>query len=199
MNYVSSKPFCDQCDRFDSAMKENGFPTREYSLRRPFQDPVTDPVVMRRTSLPKVMIGKKYPKIFSVTKCLLLVTLGITLSWTLMRIPLMEHELRRNETPDGTMKELREIAPISRIITIVMCCFGIFGVFMQSFSLTLVFAVFTACRLVAILLVPSLKDIVVSVTLILALSLQSLVFLFLVRRAGVKLSKVVKQRPPDDA
>jgi hypothetical protein len=182
-------------------MKENGFPTREYSLRRPFQDPVTDAVVMRRMSLPKVMIGKKYPKIFSITKCLLLVTLGITLSWTLMQIPLMENELRRNhQIPHDTVKELKEIAPISRIITIIMCCFGIFGVFMQSFSLTLVFAVFTACRLVAILLVPTLKGIVVSVTLFLILSLLSLVFLFLVRRTDVQLSvESVKRQQPDDA
>ena len=142
----------------DRTMKENGFPTREYSLRRPFQDPATDPVVKRQVSQERRMIGKKYPNFFSLVKYSLLVTLLFTLCWTLLKIPLTQKELLHREIPEEMLKEIDRMTLISRMATIFLCCFGILGVLMQSFSLTLVFTVFTACRLVAIFLVPGLKD-----------------------------------------
>lgn len=166
-------------------MKENGFPTREYSLRRPFQDPTLDAVVLRQMSLERRMVGKNFPFLFFIVKYTLLVTLFTTLFWTLIRIPLTEEEVRETESPDATTKALGELTLISRLITIFLCCFGVCGVLMQSFSLTLVFVVFTMCRLMAVFLIPVLHNVVVSVSLLVSLSILSILFLVLVRRTEV--------------
>ena len=179
-------------------MKENGFPTREYSLRSPFQDPGSDPVEQRRekrrSSWERQMAGSRCPLLFTLVKYTMLMALMGTLIYTIVHMPATSHDLAQRDMPEQEARELIRFSHISSVMTISLCIFGITGALLQSFSLTLVFVVFTLCRLATLLLIPFLREVAVSLFLIVSLSFLSLVFLLLVRQTDVKSSGKTSSR-----
>lgn len=165
-------------------IEENGFPSREYSLKRVFDDPELGSQRPTPTAL-QVPRGTRYPRVYLIIKHLLLAILFLMVIWHLLKIPLADQYLREKipkDLPESSVTVIKTTVMIARVLVIFLCFFGIFGVIKESFSLSLVFAVFMFIRLVAALYVPYFNNGGVSTALICLVTLLSFIFLSLVRR-----------------
>ena len=145
-----------------------------------FEDSIPTP-----TRVLQVPRGTKYPRVYLIIKHLLLAILFLMVIWTLVKIPFAEQYLRSKLSPDlpeSSIVLIRSIVLVGRILVLILCVFGIFGIIQESFSLSLVFSVFMFIRLVGSLSVPYFNNGAVSTGLIVIVTLLSFLFLSLVRR-----------------
>lgn len=159
-------------------MQENGFPTREYSLKRVFEQPPEPPAKPSRR-------GEQYPRAYMIIKHLLLSILFLMVIWTLLKIPLAEAYLDEKIPTNYTESEvetIKTIVLVARIVVVGLALMGICGVIRESFSLSLCFSVFMFLRLVATLYVPYFYNGHVSIGLISIVTLMSFIFTALVRK-----------------
>lgn len=166
-------------------MEPNGFPSREYSLKKVLEEPI-DPMSSGSyvTSSPTPR-GLQYPRIYMIVKHFLLAMLFLMMIWTLLKIPLAEQYLREkmpSDMPESQVSFIRTIVTVARVLVVILALFGICGVIRESFSLSLVFSVFMFMRLVATLYVPYFNNGHVSIALISIVTLMSFIHLSLVRR-----------------
>lgn len=149
------------------------------------EDTVFDDSIPTPTRVLQVPRGTRYPRAYLIIKHLLLAILFLMVIWTLVRIPLAEQYIRTRVSPDTTESSIlliKSIVILARVLVVVLCFFGIFGIIKESFSLSLVFSVFMFIRLVGALYVPYLNRGAVSTGLICIVTLLSFIFLSLVRR-----------------
>ena len=167
-------------------MDANGFPSREYSLKKVLESPMPSfPSSVSPTPSWMTPRGSDYPRLYIIVKHLLLAMLFLMMIWTMLKIPLAEQYLMEKmpkDMPDSQVSFIRTIVTIARVLVVILALFGIFGVIRESFSLSLVFSVFMFMRLVATLYVPYFNNGHVSVALISVVTLMSFIFLSLVRR-----------------
>jgi hypothetical protein len=145
-----------------------------------FEDSMTTP--SRVLQVPR---GTRYPRTYLIIKHLLLAILFLMVIWTLLKIPLAEQYIRNKMSPDmpeSSILMIKSIVIVARVLVVVLCFFGIFGIIKESFSLSLVFAVFMFIRLVGTIYVPYFNNGAVSTGLMCIITLLSFVFLSLVRR-----------------
>jgi hypothetical protein len=166
-------------------MEENGFPQREYSLKRVLEKPPT-PVTI---SQPR---GAEFPRCYLIIKHLLLSILFLMVIWTLLKIPLTDHWLQEKlpeKTADSEVLFIKSVITIARIFVVILAIFGICGVIRESFSYSLVFSVFMFVRLVANFYVPYLYNGHVSMAIICVVTLLAFIFTSLVRKTDQLVKK----------
>ena len=149
------------------------------------EDAVFDEPIPTPTRVLQVPRGTRYPRAYLIIKHLLLAILFLMVIWTLLKIPLAEQYLRNRLSPDmpeSSILLIKSIVIVGRVLVVILCFFGIFGIIKESFSLSLVFAVFMFIRLVGTLYVPYFNNGAVSTGLICIVTLLSFIFLSLVRR-----------------
>lgn len=138
-----------------------------------------------RTHIQKTARGSRYPSLYLITKHLLLAIIFLMVIWTSLEILFAEQKDRSKyppDMPDSSLTMMKSIVLMGRVLVVVVCMFGIFGMVKESFSLALVFSVFMFIRLVGTLYIPFFNNGVVSTVLICLVTLMSLIFLSLVRR-----------------
>lgn len=139
-----------------------------------------------RAHAQKTVRGSRYPSLYLITKHLLLAIIFLIVIWTLLEILFSEQRDRTKyppDMPDSSLAMIKSIVLMGRVLVVVVCVFGIFGMVKESFSLALVFAVFMLIRLVGSLCIPFFNNGVISTVLICLVTLMSLIFLSLVRRS----------------
>lgn len=196
--------YCDQEKGMEmKKMEENGFPCREYSLKRgvleaPGSHHLQLPVhltpshhhrVVSSSPLPlpsTVTRGHSlYPGFYLVLKHFLLAILFLMLIWTLLKIPLAEKYMREKIPDDMSEKQvtfIRTIVTVARVLIVILVLFGIVGVIKESFSLILVFSVFMFVRLIITFYIPYFNNGGVSIAIISFVTLTSFIFLALVSK-----------------
>ena len=148
-------------------------------------DTVFDEGVPTPNRVLQVPRGTRYPRAYLIIKHLLLAILFLMVIWTLCKLPMADQYLRSRlppDMPESSIVLIKSIVLVARVLVVVLCFFGIFGVIKESFSLSLVFAVFMFIRLVAVLYVPYLSNGAVSMALVCIITLLAFIFLSLVRR-----------------
>lgn len=178
-------------------MEENGFPCREYSLKRGVLESGQIPVHLTPSHhhrvisssplpLPSVTRGHSlYPGFYLVLKHFLLAILFLMLIWTLLKIPLAEKYMREKIPDDMSEKQvtfIRTVVTVARVLIVILVLFGIVGVIKESFSLILVFSVFMFVRLIVTFYIPYFNNGGVSIALISFVTLVSFIFLALVSK-----------------
>lgn len=182
-------------------MEENGFPCREYSLKRGVLESPGHQIPVHLTPshhhrvisssplpLPSVTRGSSlYPGFYLVLKHFLLAILFLMLIWTLLKIPLAEKYMREKIPDDMSEKQvtfIRTIVTVARVLIVILVLFGIVGVIKESFSLILVFSVFMFVRLIVTFYIPYFNNGSVSLALISFVTLVSFIFLALVSKVN---------------
>lgn len=150
------------------------------------EDTVFDDSIPTPTRVLQVPRGTRYPRAYLIIKHLLLAILFLMVIWTLVKIPLAEQYIRSHisaaDMPESSILLIKSIVIVGRVLVVVLCFFGIFGIIKESFSLSLVFSVFMFIRLVGSMYVPYFNNGAVSTGLICVVTLLSFIFLSLVRR-----------------
>ena len=156
---------------------------RDYPVLRDYADPSH---TVTRTSIHKTARGSRYPSLYLITKHLLLAIIFLMVIWTMLEILYAEQKDRAkypSDMPESSIAMIKSIVLMGRVLVVIVCIFGIFGMVKESYSLSLVFAVFMFIRLCGTLYVPFFNNGAVSTGLMCLVTLMSLIFLSLVRRS----------------
>lgn len=114
--------------------QENGFPSREYSLKGVFDSTnLTHGPTVATLQVPR---GTRYPRVYLITKHLLLSILFLMVIWTLLKIPLADQYLKEKippDLPESSVTLIKGSILLARILVVILAFFGIFGVVKESF------------------------------------------------------------------
>lgn len=163
------------------------------------EDAVFDDSIPTPTRVLQVPRGTKYPRAYLIIKHLLLAILFLMVIWTLVKIPMADQYLRNKldpDMPESSVVLIKSIMIVGRVLVVILCFFGIFGIIKESFSLSLVFAVFMFIRLVGTMYVPYFNNGAVSTGMMCLVTLMSFIFLSLVRRTDYDQADSVTDSAP---
>lgn len=158
---------------------------RDYPVLRDYVHEDDSPVSMMTH---KSVRGSRCPSLYLITKHLLLAIIFLIVIWTSLEILYAEQKDRTkypSDMPESSVAMIKSIVLMGRVLVVVICVFGIFGMVKESFSLSLVFTVFMLIRLIGTLYIPFFNNGIVSTVLICLVTFLSLIFLSLVRRSSV--------------